>query len=74
MRCKSATQTEMLAEGVTDLLFKMGGEESAVFCLLGPDKCFDLPKDYLSDGVTEKVSFLTHATSYALFSDSYFFS
>ena len=47
----------MLAEGVTDLLFKMGGEESAVFCLLGPDKCFDLPKDYLTDGVTEKVSF-----------------
>ena len=56
----------MLAEGVTDLLFKMGGEESAVFCLLGPDKCFDLPKDYLSDGVTEKVSFLTHATSVTL--------
>ena len=46
----------MLAEGVTDLLFKMGSEESAVFCLSGPDKCFDLPKDYLSDGVTEKVS------------------
>ena len=64
----------MLAEGVTNLLFKMGGEESAVFCLLGPDKCFDLPKDYLSDGVTEKVSIVTHATSFGIFLNiSYFF-
>ena len=59
LKCKSQDQSTMLADGLTDLLFKMSGGGDAVFCLLGETNCFEPPSSYTNDNFTEKVNIIS---------------
>ena len=56
LKCKEATQKNMLIEGITEMLFKASGGKDAVFCLTGDTACFEPPNSFLNDAITEKVS------------------
>lgn len=49
------TQLDMVAGGLSDLLFRVAEGKEAVFCLPGHDSCFEPAAQYGIDGVTEKV-------------------
>ena len=49
----------MLADGLTELLFKLSGGGDAVFCLLGETNCFEPPSSYTNDNFTEKVNIIS---------------
>ena len=50
-------QTEMLSGGLAEILCRVAEGGEAVFCLPGPDNCFEPAAHYGIDGVTEKVQF-----------------
>jgi len=59
LKCKEATQKNMLIEGITEMLFKASGGKDAVFCLTGDTACFEPPNSFLNDAITEKLRLFT---------------
>ena len=57
---KQRAQKEMIIEGVLDVIFKAAGGENGIFCIPGDKNCFEPTQRYLSDTITEKVSFVFH--------------
>lgn len=48
-------QQEMLVGGLVELLTKIADGKETVFCLPGPDNCFQPTAHFGIDGITEKV-------------------
>ena len=48
----------MLSGGLAEIFCRVAEGGEAIFCLPGPDNCFEPAAHYGIDGVTEKVSFL----------------
>ena len=61
LRPNEKIQNEMIVGGLAEILFRVADGEEVIFCLPGPDNCFEASASYGIDGVTEKVnSFLYH--------------
>ena len=49
------SQTDMLSGGLAEILCRVAEGGEAVFCIPGPNNCFEPAAHYGIDGVTEKV-------------------
>ena len=58
LRPNEKIQNEMIVGGLAEILFRVADGEEVIFCLPGPDNCFEASASYGIDGVTEKVGFL----------------
>ena len=45
----------MIVGGLSEILIRVSEGEEMIFCLPGPDNCFEASASYGIDGVTEKV-------------------
>ena len=54
LRPNDKLQTEMLVGGLAELLMKVADGKEAVFCVPGPENCFEPTAHYGIDGITEK--------------------
>ena len=57
LRPNEKIQNEMIVGGLAEILFRVADGEEVIFCLPGPDNCFEASASYGIDGVTEKVGF-----------------
>ena len=48
-------QNEMIVGGLSEILIRVSEGDEIIFCLPGPDNCFEASASYGIDGVTEKV-------------------
>ncbi len=55
MRPNAATQEEMVLGAFCEILLKASEGDRVIFCVPGPDTCFEASAYYGIDGVTEKV-------------------
>ena len=69
LRPNEKIQNEMIVGGLAEILFRVADGEEVIFCLPGPDNCFEASASYGIDGVTEKVVFYT-----IFFLSMYYFS
>lgn len=56
LRPSEKVQQEILVNAFAEVLLKMAEGEEAVFCLPGPDNCFEPTAQFAIDGITEKAS------------------
>ena len=54
------SQTDMLSGGLAEILCRVAEGGEAVFCIPGPNNCFEPAAHYGIDGVTEKVIYFLH--------------
>ena len=45
----------MIVGGLSEILIRVSEGDEVIFCLPGPDNCFEASASYGIDGVTEKV-------------------
>ena len=45
----------MIVGGLSEILIRVSEGDEIIFCLPGPDNCFEASASYGIDGVTEKV-------------------
>ena len=57
LRPNEKIQNEMIVGGLAEILFRVADGDEVIFCLPGPDNCFEASASYGIDGVTEKVLF-----------------
>ena len=55
LRPNDKTQQDMFTNGLTEVLVRVSEGLDSVFCLPGPENCFEPSAHYGIDGVTEKV-------------------
>lgn len=55
MKPNEKAQSEMMVASFAEILLRLADGAPAVFCLPGPDNCFEPTAHYGIDGITEKV-------------------
>jgi hypothetical protein len=55
LRPNAATQEEMVLGAFCEILLKASEGDRVIFCVPGPDTCFEASAYYGIDGITEKV-------------------
>ena len=56
----------MIVGGLAEILFRVADGDEVIFCLPGPDNCFEASASYGIDGVTEKVFFFINTIFFSL--------